>query len=301
MARAWIDDERRRETMPILQTPLDAVRRRRRSPLPGLGLTLGVTVTFVTLIVLLPLAGLGWQLAQLEVSDYLFVMSDDRTLAALRVTITAAVLATAVNGAFGLLLAWVLVRYPFPGRAALDALVDLPFALPTSVAGIALVALYAEEGWIGSLLAPLGLQVAYSWLGIVVAMTFTSVPFAVRAIQPLIEELDPAEEAAATTLGATRWQTFRAITLPQLMPGILTGTGLSFVRSLGEFGAVIFIAGNIPYETEIASLLIMIRLDEFDYPAAAAIAGTMLAVSLVLLIAINVAQTRLYRRFERGT
>ncbi|WP_051487998.1 sulfate ABC transporter permease subunit CysT [Roseivivax marinus] len=287
--------------MPILQTPLDAVRRRRRSPLPGLGLTLGVTVTFVTLIVLLPLAGLGWQLAQLEVSDYLFVMSDDRTLAALRVTITAAVLATAVNGAFGLLLAWVLVRYPFPGRAALDALVDLPFALPTSVAGIALVALYAEEGWIGSLLAPLGLQVAYSWLGIVVAMTFTSVPFAVRAIQPLIEELDPAEEAAATTLGATRWQTFRAITLPQLMPGILTGTGLSFVRSLGEFGAVIFIAGNIPYETEIASLLIMIRLDEFDYPAAAAIAGTMLAVSLVLLIAINVAQTRLYRRFERGT
>ncbi len=287
--------------MPILQTPLDAVRRRRRSPLPGLGLTLGVTVTFVTLIVLLPLAGLGWQLAQLGISDYLFVMSDERTLAALRVTITAALLATLVNGVFGLLLAWVLVRYRFPGRAALDALVDLPFALPTSVAGIALVALYAQDGWIGSLLAPLGLQVAYSWWGIVVAMVFTSVPFAVRAIQPLIEELDPAEEAAATTLGASRWQTFRAIILPQLMPGILTGTGLSFVRSLGEFGAVIFIAGNIPYETEIASLLIMIRLDEFDYPAAAAIAGTMLALSLVLLVAINIAQTRLYRRFERGS
>lgn len=286
--------------MTILQTPLRAVRRRRRSPLPGLGLTLGVTLTFVTLIVLLPLAGLGWQLAQLGPADYFFVMSDERTLAALHVTITAALLATLVNGVFGLLLAWVLVRYRFPGRAVLDAFVDLPFALPTSVAGIALVALYAEDGWMGSLLAPLGLQIAYSWWGIVIAMTFTSVPFAVRAIQPLIEELDLAEEAAAATLGATRWQTFRAITLPQLMPGILTGTGLSFVRSLGEFGAVIFIAGNIPYETEVASLLIMIRLDEFDYPAAAAIAGTMLAISLVLLVAINIAQTRLYRRFERG-
>lgn len=286
--------------MTILQTPLRAVRRRRRSPLPGLGLTLGVTLTFVTLIVLLPLAGLGWQLAQLGPADYFFVMSDERTLAALRVTITAALLATLVNGVFGLLLAWVLVRYRFPGRAVLDAFVDLPFALPTSVAGIALVALYAEDGWMGSLLAPLGLQIAYNWWGIVIAMTFTSVPFAVRAIQPLIEELDLAEEAAAATLGATRWQTFRAITLPQLMPGILTGTGLSFVRSLGEFGAVIFIAGNIPYETEVASLLIMIRLDEFDYPAAAAIAGTMLAISLVLLVAINIAQTRLYRRAERG-
>ncbi len=287
--------------MPILQTPIDAIRRRRRSPLPGLGLTLGVTVTFVTLIVLLPLSGLAWQLAGLAPSDYLFVMTDARTLAALRVTISAALLATLLNGIFGLLLAWVLVRYRFPGRTALDALVDLPFALPTSVAGIALVALYAEDGWIGGLLAPLGAQVAYTWWGIVIAMTFTSIPFAVRAIQPLIEELDPAEEAAATTLGASRWQTFRSITLPQLSPGILTGTGLSFVRSLGEFGAVIFIAGNIPYETEIASLLIVIRLDEFDYPAAAAIAGTMLALSLVVLVAINMAQTRLYRRLEGGT
>ncbi|PYE84494.1 sulfate transport system permease protein [Pseudoroseicyclus aestuarii] len=274
--------------------------RRRRSPLPGLGLTLGVSLVFVSLIVLLPLLGLGWQLAQLGWSDYLWVMSDARTLASLRVTLTAAAAATLVNGVFGLLLAWVLVRYRFPGRAALDALVDLPFALPTAVAGIALVALYGQNGWVGSLLAPLGLQVAYSWSGIVIAMVFTSVPFAVRAIQPLIEELDPAEEAAALTLGASRGQIFRTITLPQLMPGILTGTGLSFVRSLGEFGAVIFIAGNIPYETEIASLLIMIRLDEFDYPAAAAIAGTMLGLSLVLLVAINLAQTRLYRRYERG-
>lgn len=287
--------------MPILQTPIEALRRRRRSPLPGLGLTLGVSVTFVSLIVLLPLLGLGWQLAQLGPSDYLFVMSDPRTLAALRVTLTAAALATLVNGGFGLLLAWVLVRYRFPGRAALDALVDLPFALPTSVAGIALVAVYDGNGWVGGVLEPLGLQIAYSWWGIVLAMIFTSVPFAVRAIQPLVEELDPAEEAAAATLGASRRQTFLSVTLPQLMPGILTGTGLSFVRSLGEFGAVIFIAGNLPFETEVASLLVRIRLDEFDYPAAAAIAGTMLGLSLILLVAINVAQTRLYKRLEGGT
>lgn len=271
-----------------------------RSPLPGLGLTLGVTLTFVTLIVLLPLAGLGWQFAQLGLGDYLRVMGDPRVLAALRVTMTAAAAATVVNTLGGLLLAWVIARYRFPGRALLDAVIDLPFALPTSVAGIALVALYQKDGWFGGLLAPFGLAPAYSWAGIVIAMTFTSIPFAVRAIQPLIEELDPAEEKAARTLGASEGQIFRQVLLPHLMPGILTGGGLSFVRSLGEFGAVIFIAGNLPFKTEIASLLIMIRLDEFDYPAAAAIAGTMLALSLVLLVAINVAQTRLYRKFEKG-
>jgi sulfate/thiosulfate transport system permease protein len=182
----------------------------------------------------------------------------------------------------------------------LDALIDLPFALPTSVAGIALVALYAKDGWIGGLLEPFGMSPAYTWYGIVIAMAFTSLPFAVRAIQPLIEELDPAQEQAARTLGASDGQIFAQVILPNLMPGILTGTGLSFVRSLGEFGALIFIAGNLPFKTEIASLLIMIRLDEFDYPAAAAIAGTMLGLSLVLLVVINVLQTRLYRRFERG-
>ncbi|PZX12874.1 sulfate transport system permease protein [Palleronia aestuarii] len=286
--------------MPALQTTIGALSRRRRSPLPGLGLSLGITVTFVTLIVLVPLAGLFWQLAQLGPSDYLFIVSDPRTLAALRITITAAAAATLVNGTFGLILAWVIVRYRFRGRAALDALVDLPFALPTSVAGIALVALYSENGWIGSLLEPLGLQVAYAWTGIVIAMTFTSIPFAVRAIQPLIEELDPDEEAAARTLGASPAQTFLRVTMPQLLPGILTGTGLSFVRSLGEFGAVIFIAGNRPFETEVASLLVRIRLDEFDYPAASAIAGTLLGLSLILLVAINVAQTRIYRRLDGG-
>ncbi|QPM92294.1 sulfate ABC transporter permease subunit CysT [Pseudooceanicola algae] len=272
-----------------------------RSPLPGLGLSLGTTLLFVTLIVLLPLAGLAWQLAQLSLADYLRVMGDRRVLAALRVTITAAAAATLVNGLGGLLLAWVIARYRFAGRQVLDALVDLPFALPTSVAGIALVALYAEDGWIGSLLAPFGMAPAYTWYGIVIAMAFTSLPFAVRAIQPLIEELDPAQEQAARTLGASDTQIFAQVILPNLMPGILTGTGLSFVRSLGEFGALIFIAGNLPFKTEITSLLIMIRLDEFDYPAAAAIAGTLLGLSLILLVAINVLQTRLYRRFERGS
>ncbi len=271
-----------------------------RSPLPGLGLSLGTTLLFVTLIVLLPLAGLAWQLAQLSWSDYLRVMGDPRVLASLRVTITAAAAATLVNGIGGLLLAWVIARYRFAGRQVLDALIDLPFALPTSVAGIALVALYAKDGWIGGLLEPFGMSPAYTWYGIVIAMAFTSLPFAVRAIQPLIEELDPAQEQAARTLGASDGQIFAQVILPNLMPGILTGTGLSFVRSLGEFGALIFIAGNLPFKTEIASLLIMIRLDEFDYPAAAAIAGTMLGLSLVLLVVINVLQTRLYRRFERG-
>lgn len=274
----------------------------RREPriLPGFSLSLGITLLFLCLIVLLPLSGLLWQLAQLGPGDYLRVMGSERVLTALRVTITAAAAATVLNGVFGVVIAWVLTRYRFPGRGIADALVDLPFALPTAVAGIALVALYDKSGWLGGILDSMGLQVAYTWWGIVVAMTFTSIPFAVRAIQPAIEELDPAEEAAALTLGASRPQLFFRVLLRPLMPSILTGVGLSFVRSLGEFGAVIFIAGNLPYKTEIASLLILIRLDEFDYPAAAAIAGTLLALSLVLLVIINVAQNRLqsYLRTE---
>lgn len=274
--------------------------RREARILPGFSLSLGITLLFLCLIVLLPLSGLLWQLAQLGPGDYLQVMGSERVLVALRVTITAAAAATVLNGVFGVIIAWVLTRYRFPGRGIADALVDLPFALPTAVAGIALVALYDKSGWLGGILDSMGLQVAYTWWGIVVAMTFTSIPFAVRAIQPAIEELDPAEEAAALTLGASRPQLFFRVLLRPLMPSILTGVGLSFVRSLGEFGAVIFIAGNLPYKTEIASLLILIRLDEFDYPAAAAIAGTLLALSLVLLVIINVAQNRLqsYLRTE---
>ena len=274
----------------------------RREPriLPGFSLSMGITLLFLCLIVLLPLTGLLWQLAQLGPGDYLRVMGSERVLVALRVTITATAAATVLNGVFGFIIAWVLTRYRFPGRGIADALVDLPFALPTAVAGIALVALYDKSGWLGGILDSMGLQVAYTWWGIVIAMTFTSIPFAVRAIQPAIEELDPAEEFAALTLGASRPQLFFRVLLRPLMPSILTGVGLSFVRSLGEFGAVIFIAGNLPYKTEIASLLILIRLDEFDYPAAAAIAGTLLGLSLVLLVLINMAQNRLqsYLRTE---
>ena len=274
--------------------------RRQARILPGFSLSMGITLLFLCLIVLLPISGLLWQLAQLGPGDYLRVMGSERVLTALRVTITAAAAATLLNGIFGVLIAWVLTRYRFPGRGFADALVDLPFALPTAVAGIALVALYDKSGWLGRILDSMGIQVAYTWWGIVIAMTFTSIPFAVRAIQPAIEELDPAEEAAALTLGASRPQLFLRVLLRPLLPSILTGVGLSFVRSLGEFGAVIFIAGNMPYETEIASLLILIRLDEFDYPAAAAIAGTLLALSLVLLVIINMAQNRLqsYLRTE---
>lgn len=268
--------------------------------LPGFSLSLGITLLFLCLIVLLPLSGLLWQLGRLGPGDYIRVMGSERVLAALRITITAAGAATLINGVFGLILAWVLTRYRFPGRGIMDALVDLPFALPTAVAGIALVALYDRSGWVGSLLEPMGIQIAYTWWGIVIAMAFTSIPFAVRAIQPAIEELDRDGESAALTLGANGRQLFFRVLLRPLLPSILTGVGLSFVRSLGEFGAVIFIAGNMPYETEIASLLILIRLDEFDYPAAAAVAGTLLALSLVLLVAINVMQNRLqsYLRSE---
>ena len=209
---------------------------------PGFSLSLGITLLFVTLIILLPLSGVLWHLAQLSPSDYLRVVGSRRVLAALKVTLSAAALATAINGVFGLLIAWVLVRYRFPGRGILDALVDIPFALPTAVAGIALVALYDKSGWIGGLLAELDVKIAYTWWGIVIAMVFTSVPFAVRAIQPAIEELDPDEEAAALTLGANGVQWFLMVILRPLLLAILTGVSLSFVRSLGEFGAVIFIA-----------------------------------------------------------
>lgn len=276
------------------------IRRSTQRILPGFSLSLGITVLYLCLIVMLPISGLLWQLGQLGPGDYIRVMGSERVLTALRITISAAAFATLLNGVFGLIIAWVLTRYHFPGKGIVDALVDLPFALPTAVAGIALVALYDKSGWIGSPLEQAGFHVAYTWWGIVIAMTFTSIPFAVRAIQPAIEELDSAEEAAATTLGANSSQIFWYVILRPLMPSILTGVGLSFVRSLGEFGAVIFIAGNLPYKTEIASLLIMIRLDEFDYPAAAAIAGTLLALSLIMLVLINMMQNQLqsYLRTE---
>ncbi|MET3600606.1 sulfate ABC transporter permease subunit CysT [Martelella mangrovi] len=275
-------------------------RRAARRVIPGFGLTLGVTLLFTCLIILLPLSALFFQLGQLGFADYWRIISSDRTLAAFRVTISAALMATVFNACFGLLLAWVIVRYKFPGKRLLDALIDLPFALPTAVAGIALVALYDRNGWMGMLLSEMNIKVAYTWWGIAIAMTFTSVPFGVRTVQPVMESLRTDLEEAAQTLGARDIQVFRHIVFPQLWPSFIMGASLAFARSLGEFGAVIFIAGNMPYKTEIASLLIMIRLDEYDFPAASAIAGTLLLLALIVLVAANIATGRAGRHLKRG-
>ena len=273
---------------------------RRLQVLPGFGLSLGMSLLFVALILLLPLSGLAINLAQLTFADYWNIVSDGQTLAALRVTVWAAAWASLFNALFGLLLAWVLTRYRFPGRGLIDALVDLPFALPTAVAGIALATLFAQDGWLGQPLAALGIAVAYQPAGIVVAMIFTSIPFVVRAVQPVLEALPPAVEEAATTLGARPHQVFTRVILPQLMPALASGVVLSFARSLGEFGAVIFIAGNQPYVSKVVSLLIFERLQEFDLPAAAAIASLMLAASLLLLLLVNLWQGHFLRRFGRN-
>ena len=275
-------------------------RPRRLQVLPGFGLSLGMSLLFVALILLLPLSGLAINLAQLTFADYWNIVSDGQTLAALRVTFWAAAWASLFNALFGLLLAWVLTRYRFPGRGLIDALVDLPFALPTAVAGIALATLFAQDGWLGQPLAALGVAVAYQPAGIVVAMIFTSIPFVVRAVQPVLEALPPAVEEAATTLGARPHQVFTRVILPQLMPALASGVVLSFARSLGEFGAVIFIAGNQPYVSKVVSLLIFERLQEFDLPAAAAIASLMLAASLLLLLLVNLWQGHFLRRFGRN-
>ena len=266
--------------------------------LPGFGLSLGSSLFFISLILLLPMTGLVMQTANMGWSEYWYVITDERVVASYKVTIWAAVIASVFNGLFGLLLAWVLVRYEFPGKRILDALVDLPFALPTAVAGITLATLYAENGWYGQLLAEFGIKVAYTPLGIVVAMSFTSIPFVVRTVQPVLEELAPEEEEAGITLGASDWSVFRRIILPSLWPALVTGVALSFTRSLGEFGAVIFVAGNMPYISEITSLMIFVRLQEFDFPAASAIASVVLIASLVLLFAINIWQARYLKRLH---
>lgn len=273
---------------------------RRLRVLPGFGLSLGMSLLFVAIVLLLPLSGLALNLAELSFADYRAIVSDVQTLAALRVTFWAAAWASLFNALFGLLLAWVLSRYRFPGRIFIDALVDLPFALPTAVAGIALATLFAADGWLGQPLAALGIAIAYKPAGIVVAMIFTSIPFVVRAVQPVLEALPPAVEEAAATLGARPPQIFTRVILPQLMPALASGVVLSFARSLGEFGAVIFIAGNQPYVSKVVSLLIFERLQEFDLPAAAAIASLMLAASLLLLLLVNLWQGHFLRRFGRN-
>ena len=275
-------------------------RPRRLQVLPGFGLSLGLSLFFVALVLLLPLTGLVMNVAQLSLTDYWAVISDAQVLAAFRVTLWAAAWASLVNAVCGLLLAWVLVRYGFFGRGMVDALVDLPFALPTAVAGIALAALFAADGWLGRPLVALGVQVAFQPLGIVVAMVFTSIPFVVRAVQPVLEALPRQVEEAAATLGARPWQVFCRVILPLLSPALVSGVVLSFARSLGEFGAVIFIAGNQPFVSKVVSLVIFERLQEFDMPAAAALASVMLALSLLLLLVVNVWQGFFLRRFGRA-
>lgn len=275
-------------------------RPRRLQVLPGFGLSLGLSLFFVALVLLLPLTGLVMNVARLSLTDYWAVISDAQVLAAFRVTLWAAAWASLVNAVCGLLLAWVLVRYRFFGRGMVDALVDLPFALPTAVAGIALAALFAADGWLGRPLAALGVQVAFQPLGIVVAMVFTSIPFVVRAVQPVLEALPRQVEEAAATLGARPWQVFCRVIMPLLSPALVSGVVLSFARSLGEFGAVIFIAGNQPFVSKVVSLVIFERLQEFDMPAAAALASVMLALSLLLLLVVNVWQGFFLRRFGRA-
>ena len=268
--------------------------------LPGFGLSMGISVLFISLVLLLPITGLFGQLAGLSFAEYWAIITEGRVVASYMVTIGAAAVAALINAVFGLLLAWVLVRYEFPGKRLLDALMDLPFALPTAVAGITLATLYAGSGWMGRLLEPTGFQVAYTWVGIALAMAFTSIPFVVRTVQPVLEDLPIEIDEAAMSLGATDGVAFRRVIMPHLWPALVTGTGLAFVRSLGEFGAIIFIAGNMPYETEITALMIFVKLQEYDYAGASAVASVVLFVSLALLLAINIWQGRFVKRLHGG-
>ena len=260
---------------------------RRHSVLPGFDLALGFTLLYLSLIVLVPLAAAFLKTATMTWPAFWSAVSSERVVASYRLTFGASFLAAAVNAVFGLLVCWVLVRYEFPGRRFVDALVDLPFALPTAVAGIALTTLYAETGWLGKPLAAAGLKVAFTPLGVTVALTFIGLPFVVRTLQPVLESLDPEVEEAAASLGASRAQTFLRVILPALLPAWITGFALAFARALGEYGSVVFIAGNMPMKTEITPLIIITKLEQYDYAGAAAIAAVTLVASFVILLAIN--------------
>jgi sulfate transport system permease protein len=260
---------------------------KRHSVLPGFGLALGFTVVYLSLVVLVPLSTLFWKSASLGPAGFWAAVSAPRVIASYKLTFGASLAAALVNGLFGLIVTWVLVRYRFPGRRLMDALVDLPFALPTAVAGIALTTLYAPNGWLGAPLDRLGVKVAFTPLGITLALTFIGLPFVVRTLQPVLESLDPEVEEAAASLGASRLATLARVVLPALFPAWLTGVALAFARALGEYGSVVFIAGNMPMRTEITPLLIVTKLEQYDYAGATAIAAVTLAASFVLLLAIN--------------
>ncbi len=260
------------------------------SVLPGFGLTLGFTLFYFSLIVLIPLSGLFIKTSALSWEQFWTVVTDPRAIASYRLTFGASLVGALINGIFGSIIAWVLVRYRFPGRSVVDALVDLPFALPTAVAGITLTSIYASNGWIGRYLEPLGIQVAFTPLGVLVALTFIGLPFVVRTVQPVLQDLDREVEEAATTLGANRWQTFWAVVVPELWPALLTGMAMAFARAVGEYGSVIFIAGNMPLKSEITPLLIMTKLEQYDYAGATSLGVVMLVVSFALALAINLLQ-----------
>ena len=270
--------------------------KKRKNVLPGFNLSLGYTIFYLSLIVLIPLSAAFIKTTELSLNEFWAVVSTPRVVASYKLTFGASFIAALINAVFGLLTAWVLVRYTFPGKKIIDALVDLPFALPTAVAGIALTAVYSNNGWIGSWLEPHGIKVAFTPLGVVVALTFIGLPFVVRTVQPVLEDLEAETEEAAASLGANRWQTFYKIIFPAIWPALLTGFALAFARAIGEYGSVIFIAGNMPMVSEITPLIIITKLEQYDYAGATAVAVVMLVISFILLFAINGLQWWLSRR-----
>ena len=265
-------------------------RKKHPSVIPGFGLTLGFTMLYLSLVVLIPLSATFIKASKLTWEQFLAIMTDRQVLMAFKLSFMASGEAALLNGAFGLLVAWVLVRYKFPGRGFLDSMVDLPFALPTAVAGISLCAVYSSTGWIGSRLEPLGIHVAYTQLGVTLALIFIGLPFVVRTVQPVLEDLDKEVEEAATSLGASRLQIFTKVTFPALMPSLVTGVSLAFARALGEYGSVIFISGNMPMKTEIVPLIIVSKLEQYDYAGATGVAAIMLVLSFSLLLGVNLLQ-----------
>ncbi len=283
-----------------MKAPSPPVSTRRANVLPGFNLTMGYTLVYLSLIVLIPIAAVFLRTTELSLGEFWSLITQPRLVASYKLSFGASLLAALINAVFGLMLAWTLVRYSFPGKKIIDALVDLPFALPTAVAGIALTALYADEGWLGRFYeGVLGIKVAYTPLGVLVALVFIGLPFVVRTVQPILEDLESELEEAAASLGANRWQTFRHVVLPVLGPAVLTGFALAFARAVGEYGSVIFIAGNIPLVSEITPLLIITKLEQYDYAGATAIAVVMLVFSFVMLLAINGLQSWSARRTGR--
>jgi sulfate transport system permease protein len=263
---------------------------KQRNVLPGFGLTLGFSMVYLSLIVLIPLSAIIVSAARIDAGQFWTTVTSPRVLASYRLSFAASFAAATINAVFGLLVAWVLVRYRFPGRKLLDALIDIPFALPTAVAGIVLTTIYAPTGWMGQWLAPLGFKIAFTPVGIIIALTFIGLPFVVRTVQPVLEDLGRELDEAAASLGASRFQAFRLVIFPELLPSLLTGFALAFARALGEYGSVVFISGNMPMKTEIVPLLIITKLEQYDYAGATAIAMVMLVLSFILLLAINLLQ-----------